>query len=123
MAYGRKTGGRQKGTPNKRTLERQRALEAAAKAIAEATGADAFDGDSHALLMAIYKNQTLPIELRADCAKTAIRFEKPALASTDNTNRDTRRYVVALPNGETSLDEWKAKYAPQPGGTDDRRMN
>jgi hypothetical protein len=112
MAIGRKTGGRQKGTKNKRTVELERQRAEAEKALHAALGDDLFEGDAHALLMAIYKNKKLPMDLRADCAKVAIRFEKPALASTDNTNRDTRRYVVALPNGETSLDEWKAKYSP-----------
>jgi hypothetical protein len=112
MAYGRKTGGRQKGTPNKRTLERQAAVQEAAKAIEAAAGDKAFTGDAHALLMAIYKNTDLPLEMRADAAKAALRFEKPALASTDNRNTDTTRYLVALPSGEVSMDEWKAKYAP-----------
>lgn len=112
MAKGFKTGGRKKGTPNKRTEARERQVQEAAAKIAAAMGGKAFDGDAHALLMAIYKNEELPIELRADCAKAAIRFEKPALASTDNRITDTTRYLVALPNGETSLDEWQAKYAP-----------
>jgi hypothetical protein len=81
MALGRKTGGRKKGTPNKATAERAAAVAAAAAAIGEAIP-DAFAGDAHALLMAVYKNPALPIELRADAAKAAVRFEKPALAST-----------------------------------------
>ena len=84
--------------------------EAAAK-LNEVLG-DAFEGDGHALLMAICKDKALPIELRADAAKSAIRFEKPALASTDNRITDTTRYVVALPQGGVSAEEWRAKYAP-----------
>jgi hypothetical protein len=115
MANGRKTGGRKKGVPNKRTLERQQALQEAVKVAAEATGTTMFDGDAHALLALIYRNEALPIDLRADAAKSAIRFEKPALASTDNRNTDTTTYLVALPSGETmTREEWKAKYAPAP---------
>jgi len=118
MAHGKKTGGRKKGVPNKRTLQRQEALQQAVKAAAEATGTTMFDGDAHALLALIYRNEALPIDLRADAAKSAIRFEKPALASTDNRNTDTTTYLVALPSGETMTQEWKAKYAPQPAQAD-----
>jgi hypothetical protein len=33
--------------------------------------------------MAIYKDAELPMEMRLDAAKAAIRFEKPALSSVD----------------------------------------
>lgn len=74
-----KTGGRQKGTPNRRTEERRARLEETRKAIEQALPA-AFHGDGHALLMAVYKNEDLPIELRLDAAKAAIAYEKPKLA-------------------------------------------
>lgn len=35
-----------------------------------------FTGDAHKLLMMVYKNQQLPIMVRLDAAKAAIRFEK-----------------------------------------------
>jgi hypothetical protein len=78
-----------------------------------------FEGDAHSLLALIYKNEGLLTEMRADAAKAAIRFEKPALASTDNRNTDTTTYLVALPSGETiTREEWKAKYGPKPAEPD-----
>jgi hypothetical protein len=76
-----KTGGRKRGTPNKRTLERERAMAAAALKVAEVLGPEAFDGDAHALLMSVYKDTRFPIELRLDAAKAAVPYEKARLAS------------------------------------------
>jgi hypothetical protein len=74
--------GRPKGVRNKRTVETEariaRAAEAAAKALPEA-----FQGDAHALLMLVYKNEALDLGVRLDAAKAAIRYERPALASVD----------------------------------------
>jgi hypothetical protein len=42
-----------------------------------------FEGDAHALLMAAYKDPALPMDLRVDAAKAAVRYEKPALSSVD----------------------------------------
>jgi hypothetical protein len=78
-----KTGGRQRGTKNKRTLAFEYALADTATKITGALGADAFDGDAHALLMAIYKDAAQPIELRMDAAKAAIGYEKPRLAAVE----------------------------------------
>jgi hypothetical protein len=78
-----KTGGRRRGTPNKRTVEREQAAAAAASKIAVALGEDAFDGDAHAFLMAVYKNDRLPVELRMDAARAAIGYEKPRLAAVE----------------------------------------
>ena len=78
-----KTGGRKRGTKNKRTTERERALAETAVKITQALGASAFDGDAHALLTAIYKDAVQPIELRMDAAKAAIGYEKPRLAAVE----------------------------------------
>ena len=54
--------------------------EAAARASAAAISAalpTAFDGDAHALLVAVYKNSSVDLHVRLDAAKVAIRFEKP----------------------------------------------
>jgi len=74
--------GRAKGTPNKFTLAKKRAKEKAAKLVAAALP-DAFEGDSHALLVAIYKDKTHDIGLRLDAAKAAIAYEIPRLSSVD----------------------------------------
>lgn len=81
---GQKTGrprGRPPGAKNKRTAEREQQMARAAQAVEMALD-DAFDGDAHALLMAVYKDKGLELPLRIDAAKAAIRYEKPALAAT-----------------------------------------
>ena len=81
MARGVKTGGgSREGSPNKRTVARERAVAAAAEKIADALGPNAFEGDAHALLAAIYKDPSRPIELRLDAARAAIAYERPRLA-------------------------------------------
>jgi hypothetical protein len=73
--------GRPKGAKNRRTKEVEAATAEAAAQIEAALG-EAFEGDAHALLMAVYKNTALDLPLRLDAAKAAIRFEKPALQAT-----------------------------------------
>ena len=80
---GERRGGRQKGTPNKRTAALRTAIDSAARKLSAELGADCFAGDSHDLLMAVYKDVKLPIALRVDAAKVAIGFEKPKLAATE----------------------------------------
>jgi len=80
---GERRGGRQRGTKNKRTVERERALIDAAVKIAGALGSEAFQGDAHAFLVWIYKDAAQPIELRIEAAKAAIGYEKPRLASVE----------------------------------------
>jgi hypothetical protein len=83
MPFGKghtKIGGRKKGTKNRKTVLLE---EKGREALAEVLGPDAFDGDAHSLLIAIYKDRSHPIDLRLEAAKAAIRFEKPALAAVD----------------------------------------
>jgi hypothetical protein len=75
--------GRTAGTPNKRTQALAEAQHHAATVIADALGENAFTGDAHALLVAVYKDLRNPIDLRVDAAKAAIAYEKPRLASTE----------------------------------------
>jgi hypothetical protein len=75
---GKRTGrprGRPKGARNRRTIARQQAM---AEAVAKLGD---FAGDAHALLMSIYKDSNVPLDLRADAAKACLRFEKPALSA------------------------------------------
>ena len=109
MARGFKTGGRQKGSKNKRTLlqeERTRALIDNAK---EIIGGDLFDGDAHAFLMLTYKDKSLLRNLLVDAAKAAIRFEKPALTAID-ANDTIEKVHYAISDEPMSIEEWKAKY-------------
>jgi hypothetical protein len=78
-----KTGGRRRGTPNRRTVQRERAVAAAAKQIAAALGEDAFPGDAHALLIAVCKDPQQPAGLRIEAARAAIGYEKPRLAAVE----------------------------------------
>ena len=83
-APGERRGGRKRGTANKRTAGLQEAMAAAAKQIEEMLSG-AFEGDAHALLMTIYKDESRPIELRLEAAKAAIAYEKPKLAAVEST--------------------------------------
>ena len=76
--------GRPSGQPNKRTQAVADAVKQAAATLAEVIPG-AFDGDAHAYLMAIYKDPSVPRELRIDAAKAAVRYEKPALSSMTAT--------------------------------------
>jgi hypothetical protein len=93
MAKGFKTGGRQKGTPNKRTVQREAAVQAAA-ALLDGTIAGAFEGDAHAFLIAVYKNPELPINLRVDAARAAIGYEKPRLNASEHNLRSSDQSVA-----------------------------
>lgn len=84
MAVGKKTGGRQKGTPNRRTTAVEEQIREAAQVIEQALP-DAFKGDAHALLMAVYKDTTHPLPVRIDAAKAAISFERPKLAAVQHS--------------------------------------
>jgi hypothetical protein len=115
MAYGRKTGGRRKGSRNKRTLQIEAAGKDALEAVKETLGGKLFEGDAHALLMAVYKNETMPMEMRLDAAKSAVRYEKPALASVDNTIDDKRSTIARVPDPATDATEWLQRYGAMKG--------
>jgi len=105
--------GRKKGSKNKRTLlleERTRALIDNAK---EIIGGDLFEGDAHALLIAIYKDNSLPLNLRLDAAKAAIRFEKPAMTAVDaHSKTETVHYAIS--DKPMTPEDWALKYTGQP---------
>jgi hypothetical protein len=86
---GERRGGRQPGTPNKRTAALARAQAAASEKVTLALGLAAFDGDAHAFLMAVYKDSALPMELRLHAAKAAVAYEKPRLAAVTLENTIT----------------------------------
>jgi hypothetical protein len=82
MARGVKTGGgSRKGSPNRRTVARERALAAAAEKIADALGSHAFAGDALGLLQLVYRDGRQPIELRLDAARAAAPYERPRLSA------------------------------------------
>ena len=80
MAKGQKTGGRQKGAPNKKVMALSVTMQETARKVQELLPA-AFEGDAHALLMMIYKDENAPIDKRLSAATAAIGYEKNKLAS------------------------------------------
>lgn len=80
---GRKRG-RPKGSTNQKTEERKAAIRKVAKKI-ELMLPDAFTGNAHELLVLVYKDPSLPLDVRLDAAKAAIRYETPALQATELT--------------------------------------
>ena len=95
---GMRTGrprGRPAGAKNKRTKEREAALQEAAARI-EGTIEGAFQGDAHAFLIAIYKDPEMPLNVRVDAAKAAISFEKPRLQASEHN----------LTSSDQSIAEW-----------------
>jgi len=80
-----KTGGRVKGTPNKRPPPLAIALqEAREKALQEARDSVAGEQlDAHSLLRMVYLDPEQPIEVRIDAAKAAIGYELPKLNAID----------------------------------------
>ena len=81
---GRRPGsGRPKGSTkgaqlkSRLSLEQLREVEAAVEAAA--CGHEAFQGDSHAFLVAIYKNRRLPFEQRMKAAELALPYERRKL--------------------------------------------
>jgi hypothetical protein len=85
---GARTGkprGRPAGVKNVRTLERQQEIAEVSRVIESALERP-FTGDAHTLLMTVYKDEAQPLERRIDAAKAAIAYEKPKLASVDNTH-------------------------------------
>lgn len=112
MAYGFKTGGKIKGTKNRRTKEAEAAAAEAAAKIEGALGEAAFEGDAHALLMAVYKDAKQPLAARIEAAGKAIKFEKPALASIESKNENTHRFVARVPVKAATSREWQEQQQP-----------
>lgn len=113
-----KPRGRPPGAKSQHTEKRERAVQQAADAIAHVIP-DAFEGDAHAYLMAVYKDPRNPADLRLDAAKAAIRYEKPALSSVDmkaTVKRDIEEYsdaeLIALAMQAARSDRESAE-APQ----------
>ncbi len=104
---GERRGGRQLGTKNRRTQERDSALADVSAKIADFLGPSDFDGDAHALLMAVYRDSTHPLSLRIDAAKAALPYEKPRLSTLD----------AKLQTTATLADLVNASYRPNVGGS------
>jgi hypothetical protein len=51
-------------------------------------GPDAFDGDAHGLLTLVYRDTSLPLDVRIHAATVAISYESPRLAVIDARIRE-----------------------------------
>lgn len=69
MAVGMKTGGRQKGTPNKKTLDKM------AQQLSAAGEGKVFKGNALEFLQAIYRDETRPDSVRISAAYKALEYE------------------------------------------------
>jgi hypothetical protein len=94
-----KTGGRQKGTPNKRTAERKAAVVAVAERV-NAMLPDAFQGDAHAFLITVYKDPSVDMQTRIDAARAAIGYEKPRQSSVEMTRSPGAIDFESMRSGE-----------------------
>ncbi len=113
MAHGFKTGGRKPGSPNKRTLAAMAETGKLAGKIEEVLGPQAFSGDAHAFLMTVYKNEAVPLDLRINAARAAIKFEKPALENIEVKGEQTIRYVARVPEKAESTEAWLQQHSPE----------
>lgn len=60
---------------------------------------DGFKGDAHAFMCWVYKNPEFEVELRLKAAMSAVKFEKPTLASVKN-EVTVRRSVAEMTDDE-----------------------
>jgi hypothetical protein len=99
---GERRGGRTKGTPNKRTAALEEATQRTAQVLAEELGEDAFPGDAHSLLMAVYKDKRNPVDLRVEAAKAACPYEKPRLNTVDHGIKkgSGARFTMTIEGGD-----------------------
>lgn len=75
MALGQKTGGRQKGTPNKATAAKVQEI--------AATGETPLD-----YMLRIMRDNLLDYELRFEAAKAAAPYVHPKLSAVEHTGKD-----------------------------------
>ena len=50
------------------------------------------------------------MEMRLDAAKSAVRYEKPALSSAHSKVEDKRQYVARIPHPSANPEEWLTQY-------------
>jgi hypothetical protein len=79
ISTGRRPG-RPAGARNKRTNESVARMQELAERLSQVMP-EAFHGDAHALLMAVYRDPAQPIAVRIEAAGKAIGYEKPKLAA------------------------------------------
>lgn len=83
----RPNAGRKPGIRSARTVDRLRKV-AQLQAVLNDTIPRVFQGDAHAFLTAVYKNEDLDLKMRLDAATAAIGYEKPKLAAVQHHDQD-----------------------------------
>ena len=80
MTKGTKTGGRTKGTLNKRTMAKQEATQEAVLRVTQLIPeAHLFAGNALAMLASIYRDERQPMAARIEAAVEAMPYESPKL--------------------------------------------
>jgi hypothetical protein len=95
MARGRKTGGRKKGTPNKRTIAQKEII---------ASGMSPLD-----FLCAVYRNPKQPMNRRIEAARCAAPYFHAKLAAT----------VYTPPQEQLGDGRIELVFVPGPGNSED----
>jgi hypothetical protein len=100
---GKKTGGRQKGTRNKRTQDVIDRL--------EALGCDPIEG-----MAQIAMDETNSAELRGRMYAELAQYVAPKLKAIEHSGGlETPRYVARVPLGRLSVEEWEQMHRPLNG--------
>jgi hypothetical protein len=86
--------GRPKGSKNARTKVLGEAMTIAAARLSELLP-DVKTLDAHSLLIAIYSDPAMPIAIRLEAARAALRVEKPALQATQVSGELTLQAGIA----------------------------
>lgn len=99
----RKNSGRKPGSTGAKTQERLSKVDAVMAAV-ESALPEAFKGDAHAFLIAVYKDTRQALKDRLAAATAAISYEKPKLASmTLDGNLNFTRHEEALAEINASI--------------------
>jgi hypothetical protein len=96
---GRRDGaGRPRGSRNAHTKARREAAKQIVQQF-QINHPDAFPGDAVSLMQCIYRDASLPLEIRLDAASKAARFERPALAAvmTNDASKISPLGAVLVP--------------------------
>lgn len=94
----RERAGRPPGTPNKATIERQKAV--------AASGLAPLD-----YMLSVMRDAQQPPERRDDMAKAAAPYVHPRLSSAELKAETTVRYAVRVPEKDATSDQWQARNA------------
>jgi hypothetical protein len=95
----RPNAGRKPGSKATKTLERLKKVDDVMRSL-DATLPNAFKGDAHAFLCAVYKNPDFPPKLRLDAATAAIGYEKPRLAAVEHSGDKDNPVHMTVQNAD-----------------------